>query len=160
MVFANRPPNYIKEEIITASPDETFRVAEKLGARLLPGDVVLLMGTLGAGKTLFTKGILQAVGFDIDEVTSPSFTLVNLYRAARVDVYHIDLWRLDARGNPAFEVGLDDIFAAENVVVIIEWAERLGDYHFPSRVFSVEIDGNGDEPRKILIGEYAAANQI
>lgn len=151
MVFANRTANHIKKEMITASPDDTFRVAEKLGSRLRAGDAVLLVGGLGAGKTLFTKGILHAVGFDIDEVTSPSFTLVNLYHTARFDVYHIDLWRLDKGGDPAFAVGLNDIFAADNVVVIIEWAEKLGDYNFPSRVFKVEIEGDGDEPRRILL---------
>ncbi|CAN5667924.1 tRNA (adenosine(37)-N6)-threonylcarbamoyltransferase complex ATPase subunit type 1 TsaE [soil metagenome] len=133
------------------TPEETFELGELLGGRLRGGDAVLLHGGLGAGKTLFTKGILSALGFDVDEVTSPSFTLVNLYRAEDLDVYHIDLWRIDEGGDAAFGVGLDEIVEQENAVVVIEWAERLGNYRFLSRVFDVTIRGDGDEPREIEI---------
>ena len=68
---------------------------------------------LGAGKTLFTKGILNALDFDIDEVTSPSFTLVNLYKTEKFNVYHIDLWRLDEGTDMPFADGLDDILEDE-----------------------------------------------
>lgn len=134
---------------ISGSPEETFALGEALGRTLKPGDAVLLHGGLGAGKTLFTKGILSGLGFDIDEVTSPSFTLVNLYRTESVDVYHIDLWRLDAGANNAFAVGLDEIFENENAVVIIEWAERLGEFQFPRNVIEISIEGDGDDPRTI-----------
>src|SRR5688572_22245165 len=82
------------ENYVSNSPEETFEIGEKVGASLKSGDVVLLYGNLGAGKTLFTKGVLYALDFDIDEVTSPSFTLVNLYKTDRFNVYHIDFWRL------------------------------------------------------------------
>lgn len=154
MVLANRPANHIAIEIIAATPDDTFTAGEELGADLRAGDTVLLIGGLGAGKTLFTKGILRAVGFDVDEVTSPSFTLVNLYHAPKFDAYHIDLWRVNEGGDPAFAVGLDDILDNENAIVIIEWAEKLANYHFASRVFRVEIEGDGDEPRKIAIERF------
>ncbi len=94
---------------IAQSPNETFAFGEYLGRGLLGGEVVLLYGGLGAGKTLLTKGVLNALDFDVDEVTSPSFTLVNLYKTSRFDVYHIDLWRLDGGGDPATAVGLDEI---------------------------------------------------
>ena len=69
--------------IVSPSPDETFAIAEKLGEKLSGGEAILLSGGLGAGKTLFTKGILNALDFDIDEVTSPSFALGNLYKTER-----------------------------------------------------------------------------
>ena len=114
------------EGIISDTPDATFEFGEKLGAKLTRGDVVLLYGGLGAGKTLLTKGILSSLGFDIDEVTSPSFTLVNLYRTPALDVYHIDLWRLDGAQDAVAAVGLDEIIENENALTIIEWADRLG----------------------------------
>lgn len=139
------------EQIICGSPEDTSALGERLGSGLRGGDVVLLRGGLGAGKTLLTKGILHSFGFDIDEVTSPSFSLVNLYKTESFDVYHIDLWRIDERSDAAFAVGLDDILDDPNAVVIIEWAERLREQEFPSRVISVEIAGDGDDPRQITI---------
>jgi tRNA threonylcarbamoyladenosine biosynthesis protein TsaE len=100
---------------------------------------------------------MSGLRFDVDEVTSPSFALVNLYRTSKFDVYHIDLWRIEKSENAAFEVGLDEILAEPNAVVIIEWAERLGNYRFDSRTFDVQIDGEGDELRKIKIDVREAA---
>ena len=71
---------------ISSSPDETFSIGRGIGACLKPGDAVLLYGDLGAGKTLLTKGIVDALGYDQDEVTSPSFALVNLYKTPQIDV--------------------------------------------------------------------------
>src|SRR4051812_9884197 len=105
-------------------PDETFALGGELAATLEAGDVILLSGGLGAGKTLFTKGILDGLGYDADEVTSPSFSLVNLYKTPRFDVYHIDLWRVES-GNAAEAVGLDEITENKGVIAIIEWADRL-----------------------------------
>jgi tRNA threonylcarbamoyladenosine biosynthesis protein TsaE len=142
--------NSMKEKrSISRSPEETFALGEELGKTLGPGDAVLLRGGLGAGKTLFTKGILSGFGFDIDEVTSPSFTLVNLYKADAADVYHIDLWRLEQGANNAFAVGLDEIFENERAIAIIEWAERLGEFQFPGNIIEISIEGDGDDPRKI-----------
>ncbi len=133
------------------SPDETFAFGDRLGSGLRGGDVVLLRGGLGAGKTLLTKGIVHAVGYDVDEVTSPSFSLVNLYRTPDRDIYHIDLWRIDEGSDVAFAVGLDEILDDSQAIVIIEWAERLGDLRFDRNVISLDIEGDGDEPRTINI---------
>jgi tRNA threonylcarbamoyladenosine biosynthesis protein TsaE len=84
-------------------------------------------------------------------VTSPSFALVNLYPTSKFDVYHIDLWRVNEASDAAFEVGLDDIAAGENSVVIIEWAERLGDHRFDTRVIDVSIEIQDDDSRVIEI---------
>lgn len=133
------------------TPEETFALGEKLGASLKGGEMILLSGGLGAGKTLFAKGILQALEFDVDEVTSPSFTLVNLYKTEKFDVYHIDLWRIDENSDAAFAVGLDEIFEDKTAVVVVEWSERLKKFPFPEKTFRVKIEGDGDELRRISI---------
>ena len=143
--------------IASGSPEETFSIAEDLGSGLTGGEILLLTGGLGAGKTLFTKGVLNSLGFDVDEVTSPSFTLVNLYKTENFDVFHIDLWRSEGE-NAAFSIGLDEILEDENAVVIIEWAEHLGSFAFRDRkIFRIEITGDGDEIRRI---EIKQAEQI
>ena len=139
------------ETVVSNSPDDTFALGGRLGARLNGGEIVLLTGGLGAGKTLLTKGILDAVGYDVDEVTSPSFALVNLYKTKRFDVYHIDLWRTEAGDDVAFSVGLPEILEDQTAVVVIEWADRLGNFPTGSGVYRVRIEGDGDEPRRIEI---------
>lgn len=136
---------------LTKSPDETFALGERLGSLLAAGDVVLLYGGLGAGKTLMTKGIMAGLGYDVHEVTSPSFALVNLYKTERFDVYHIDLWRLEGSADPAADVGLDEILTMDNAVMIIEWADHLPSIPTGRRVIAVKIKGDGDEPRDISI---------
>lgn len=133
------------------SPEETFEFGEKIGALLNGGEMLLLSGGLGAGKTLLTKGILNALDYDADEVNSPSFTLVNLYKTEKFDVYHLDLWRIDESSDAGFAVGLDEILEDETAVVIIEWAERLGDYPFPPKTLRINISGDGDDPRTIEV---------
>ena len=138
-------------EVVCNTPDETYRIGEQIGGELQGGEVVLLYGGLGVGKTLLTKGILDALEYDIDEVTSPSFTLVNLYKTAKFDVYHIDLWRLDSNTDAAEAVGLSEILEKENIVTIIEWADRLGEISLAGNVLRVFIEGDGDEPRHVTI---------
>jgi tRNA threonylcarbamoyladenosine biosynthesis protein TsaE len=148
------------ETVISSTPEETFSLGERLGGQLRAGDVVLLRGGLGAGKTLLTKGVVQAFGFDVDEVTSPSFALVNLYKTEEHNIYHIDLWRVDA--DATFAVGLDEILDDPRGIVIIEWAERLGGCELPARLISIDIEGDGDEPRRITVDrkEQNAANTV
>ena len=143
-------PKLKTENYICNSPEDTFDLGEKLGETLSGGEIILLSGGLGAGKTLFTKGILYALDFDIDEVTSPSFTLVNLYKA-KFDIYHIDFWRLDENSDVAFAVGLDEILEEEKAIVIIEWSERLKRIAFPNKIIRVRIEGDGEDARKIVV---------
>lgn len=139
------------EHFICEGPEQTFELGETIGNELNDGDVILLCGGLGAGKTLLTKGILSALEYDIDEVTSPSFTLVNHYRTQRFDVYHIDLWRLDGSSDIAANVGLDEILNAADTVTIIEWAEKLKKFAHTGRIVKVSIEGDGDNARTIAI---------
>ncbi len=138
-------------EFVSNAPEQTFELGEKLGETLRGGEAVMLSGGLGAGKTLFTKGILNALEYDVDEVTSPSFTLVNLYKTEKFDVYHIDFWRIEENTDAAFAVGLHEIVEDKTAVVVIEWAEKLKNFVFRGSVFSVEINGDGDEPRKLIV---------
>jgi len=136
--------------VICETPQETFDLGERIGESLRGGEIILLSGGLGAGKTLLTKGILYALDFDVDEVTSPSFTLVNLYRTEKFDVYHIDFWRLDTVENVAAAVGLYEILEDETAVVIAEWSERLKE-EFSNKIIRISIKGDGDDARKITI---------
>lgn len=145
-------PEFSKTETyICETPEETFDLGEKIGESLRGGEMILLSGNLGAGKTLLTKGVLYALEYDVDEVTSPSFSLVNLYKTEKRDVYHIDLWRIDEKSDAAFAVGLNEIIEDETAVVIIEWATRLRNFSFPEDVYDVEIKGDGDDARTINI---------
>jgi tRNA threonylcarbamoyladenosine biosynthesis protein TsaE len=139
------------QDFLCQTPQDTFDLGEKIGETLVGGEMLLLAGGLGAGKTLLTKGILYALDFDVDEVTSPSFTLVNLYRTEKFDVYHIDLWRIAESSDAAAAVGLKEILEDEKAVTIIEWSERLKNFSFPEKTFRITIEGDGDDARRISI---------
>ena len=135
---------------MSSSPTETFDYGHQLGAQLEGGEILLLSGPLGAGKTLFVKGICAALGIDEEDVTSPSFTLVNPY-SGRLQLYHIDLYRLDEGASAAHAVDLDELLSDERAVIVIEWAERMGNYPLPGNVWRIAIEGDGDSPRRISI---------
>ncbi len=137
-------------EWISESPEETFNLGAQIGGHLAGGEILLLDGALGAGKTVLAKGIASALGVDSDEVTSPSFTLVNIYHG-RLTLYHIDLYRLNEGAAAAHAVDLDEILSDERAVILIEWAERMGRYPLPSTVWHISMTGGGDEARKIVI---------
>jgi tRNA threonylcarbamoyladenosine biosynthesis protein TsaE len=131
-------------------PEDTFLLGARIGEVVKGGEMILLSGPLGAGKTLLAKGILSSLEFDEAEVTSPSFTLVNRYEA-ELTVYHIDLWRIEDPASAASSVGLEELIDEENAVKIVEWAERIEGYPFPEDSISIEISGDGDSPREIDI---------
>lgn len=137
-------------EWLSDSVEETFKLGVRVGNELRGGEILLLSGALGAGKTIFVKGMATALGIDGEEVTSPSFTLVNPY-AGRLQLYHIDLYRLAEGASAAHAVDLDELLANEKAVIVIEWAERLGLYPLPETVWRIGISGDGDDPRKISI---------
>ena len=109
------------------SPEQTAALAARLGARLQPGDVLLLDGPVGAGKSHFCRALIQSRLAAVnrhEDVPSPSFTLVQTYEAGGVEMWHADLYRL-SDPNEIFELGLEDAF--EQAICLVEWAERLGD---------------------------------
>ena len=131
---------------ISASPEQTFNFGFQLGERLLGGEILLLKGPLGAGKTILVKGICAALGIDEDDVTSPSFTLVNPYEG-RLRLYHLDLYRLDEGASAAHAVDLDELLSDERSVIVIEWAERMGQYPLPGNVWTITLSGDGEAQR-------------
>jgi tRNA threonylcarbamoyladenosine biosynthesis protein TsaE len=137
-------------EFVSHSEEETFAIGRRIGEQLSGGEILLLSGPLGAGKTVLVKGIASALGLDAEDVTSPSFTLVNPHQG-RLLLYHIDLYRLDEGATAAHAVDLDELLTDENAVVIIEWAERMGGYPLPANVWRVIISGDGDDSRTISL---------
>ncbi|HET9531031.1 MAG TPA: tRNA (adenosine(37)-N6)-threonylcarbamoyltransferase complex ATPase subunit type 1 TsaE [Blastocatellia bacterium] len=133
-------------EFITRSPDETFDLGQRIGESLTGKATFLLSGDLGAGKTLFTKGLAAGLGIDPADVTSPSFTLINIFEG-RLRLYHIDLYRLDA--GACRSLGLEEIFEEASAVVVVEWAERLG--YAPEGATEVHMEYLSDSERKITI---------
>jgi tRNA threonylcarbamoyladenosine biosynthesis protein TsaE len=114
----------ILREITTHSAEETIAFGRTLAALLAPPKLVLLRGDLGAGKTTLVKGI--ATAFEAaaeEEVTSPTFTLIHEYRGPRVDLYHIDLYRIDTQRD-LDTLALDDLRSSESIL-LIEWGEKF-----------------------------------
>lgn len=137
-----RPP---VEVLTTRSEEETFRLARKLASGFSGKEVVLLTGELGAGKTVFAKGIAAGAGVeDTDRVSSPSFTLVNIYEGKH-RVFHIDLYRLE-KDEEILDLGWED-FLGEGIV-LVEWAEKLS---LRLDGVRVRIEVAGDDVRTITI---------
>ena len=132
--------------MLSTSEEETYNIAKRLAESLPIPAHILLHGDLGAGKTIFAKGLADGFGVgDVDQVSSPTFTLINQY-SGRVKIYHIDLYRIE----PGLidGLGLEEIFDDPEAAVIVEWADRLGSFETPDavRVFLSYVD---DRSRKI-----------
>ena len=137
-------------EFQTSDAAETFALGQQIGAQLNGGEVLLLNGPLGAGKTVFVKGLAAAFDIDPEEVTSPSFTLVNPYMG-RLPLFHIDLYRLEEGAAAAHAVDLEELLTDERAVIVIEWAERLRNYPLTTDVWRINISGDGEAARRISI---------
>jgi tRNA threonylcarbamoyladenosine biosynthesis protein TsaE len=136
-------------EVITHSPEETITFGRTLAETLTPPKLVLLRGELGAGKTTLVKGIAE--GFHAareEDVTSPTFTLVHEYRGPQVNVYHIDLYRVDTL-RELETLGLDDLLA-ENSLLLIEWGEKFPRFQ-KERDVEIALERMAESQRRILI---------
>ncbi len=133
------------EKHTSESEKETIQIAKKLASGFKGAEVVLLLGELGAGKTVFTKGIAAGLGFkDINSVCSPSYTLVNIYQA-KSTIYHVDLYRLGIE-TEILDLGWEDYIGQG--VVVVEWGEKM---KFPLDAIRVTIEAQEDETRAITI---------
>jgi tRNA threonylcarbamoyladenosine biosynthesis protein TsaE len=121
---------------VTHSEDETTTVARELAADVKAGDVILLSGNLGAGKTAFVRGLAAGLGIDPEEVSSPTFTIVHEYRGGRLTLYHADLYRLDRVATD--DLGLEEMGVADGVLAI-EWPNRLSHPMPGARTIEIEI---------------------
>jgi tRNA threonylcarbamoyladenosine biosynthesis protein TsaE len=108
--------------LLSSCEEDTLEIARALGEILVPGDVVALTGELGAGKTLFCKGVGEASGISPDRIVSPSFTIVTEHRG-RVTLDHVDVYRLSSEAE-ALDIGLDEVLGGDRVCVV-EWAEKI-----------------------------------
>ncbi len=132
----------------TETPAETQALGEKLGKTLKPGDVIALMGELGAGKTCLTQGIARGIGIAPGEIVcSPSYILINEYNGT-VPIYHIDLYRLEGQTEIA-ELGLIE-YIESNGICIIEWAERV-ETALPTDCVKINITWEDENSRQIII---------
>jgi tRNA threonylcarbamoyladenosine biosynthesis protein TsaE len=137
----------MRKDFVTGSAEETFTLGRTIGSLLRGGEVLLLNGDLGAGKTLITKGIADGLQPGLSSlVASPSFTLVNIYNA-KLDIIHVDLYRLDSE--EIGQLGLEDFMDSTHVLVV-EWAERAQGF-FTGKVMEIAITYLGEHSRKISI---------
>jgi tRNA threonylcarbamoyladenosine biosynthesis protein TsaE len=139
-------------EYQSTSEAETIAFGDRIGRRLEPGDLLLLLAPFGAGKTHLTKGIAAGLGVDPDEVNSPSFVIVNQYTAGapwrRMPIFHADLYRIET-SHDLGTVGLEECLNGDGVC-IIEWAERAADW-LPRERLEVEIAETGPTSRRLLL---------
>jgi tRNA threonylcarbamoyladenosine biosynthesis protein TsaE len=150
----------VERRAVASSPADLDALAASIAPRLEPGDRIALLGDLGAGKTVFVRGLARGLGHpEPREVVSPTFAIHNRYEGGRLAVDHLDLYRLSA---PAFleREGLDTVLADPSGVLCCEWAERLA-APLPGLVLTVRIDFLSETVRSILLaGEGAAGARL
>ena len=134
-------------EFITNSPEETETVARSLGEKLRPGAILAFRGDLGAGKTAFTRGLAKGLGAT-EQVTSPTYTIVNEYITGRLPLFHFDMYRLHS-AEDLWDIGWDD-YLDRGGVCAVEWSERVEQALFGCAV--ITIDKLGDDRRRITVG--------
>ena len=133
-------------EYITNSPQETEKVGEALGKVLRPGTVLAYEGDLGAGKTAFTRGLARGLGAE-EQVTSPTYTIVNEYLSGRMPLFHFDMYRLES-AEDLWDIGWED-YLDRGGVCAVEWSENVAEAM--EGAIRVSIQKLGDEQRKITI---------
>lgn len=134
--------------VFSLSEDETFALGRRTGSSLRPGSLVVLQGELGAGKTVFARGVAVGLGIAESEVSSPTFTLVQEYGGGRLPLYHADLYRLEG----ADEIGALGIehLLQRGGVVLVEWGERLPP-HLRRGATTVSFEDIGEDARRIAL---------
>lgn len=128
------------------SPEETYEIGRRLGSEAAPGSVYALVGDLGAGKTIFTKGFAAGLGIS-DTITSPTFTIMQVYEGGRLPLYHFDVYRI-SDPEEMYEIGFDEYILGDGVS-LIEWADRIPEL-LPKETVKITIkrdSGRGENVR-------------
>ena len=141
--------------MITRSAEETRALGKRLAGRLQPGDVLLLEGDLGAGKSELTRGIAGGLGVT-ETVTSPSFTILNVYESGRCPLYHFDWYRLES-SDELYELGMDEYLGGDGIAVV-EWPGRCPDA-VPEGAVRIRMTAAGDNERIIESEEWDLENE-
>ena len=132
---------------ILDSVEETIELGRKMGSQLKVPVIIKLDGEMGAGKTHFTKGLALGLGIE-DDITSPTFSILNIYTGESMSLYHIDAYRIKTL-EEALDAGLAEVFSEEGVVVL-EWGDILEPF-FDDRLINIKIDDLGDSSRELII---------
>ena len=140
----------------TNSPAETRALGFRLSAMLRPGDVLLLLGDLGAGKSELTRGIARGLGVTCP-VASPSFTILNVYDEGTIPLYHFDWYRLNS-AEELYEMGMDEYLGGDGVAVV-EWPSRCPEA-VPETYLEVRIDSVGESAREIILTPRGGFREI
>jgi tRNA threonylcarbamoyladenosine biosynthesis protein TsaE len=130
---------------------ETEALGRRLAGLVRAGDAILLAGPIGAGKSCLARAFIRARLGREEEVPSPTFTLVQVYDAKGVDIWHADLYRL-THPDEVWELGLDDAF--ETAICLVEWPDRLGG-HLPPDALSIRLEAHGEGRRAVVSGGRA-----
>jgi len=141
------------------TPEETRGLGSEVGRRIRPGDVLFLEGDLAAGKTVFVQGLVEGLGGDPADVSSPTFVILQTYAGEFVRVHHVDCYRL--REDSLAGLGLEDVFADPEGVAAIEWPDRriedlMGRFQ---RLIRIRIHDEGDGARMIEISGLESAGK-
>ncbi len=137
-------------KITSRSEQDTIELAQNIESEKFPNMVICLQGDLGSGKTVFTKGFASSLGID-EVVTSPTFNIIKEYTTGEMDLYHMDVYRLDGKVD---DLGIEDYFS-KNGVVIIEWSDMIKDYLPEERLdIKIKISEESEDTRIILITPY------
>lgn len=132
---------------VTSSPEETIEFAKRIGTMLRGGDILAYRGGLGAGKTTFTRGLALGMGLP-DDVSSPTFALVNEYRNEKITMYHFDMYRI-MNAEALETTGFYD-YMSEDSVIVCEWSENISDC-LPDGTITITIERLGENEREITV---------
>ncbi len=138
------------------SPEETRKLAARLSHQLRAGDVLLLLGDLGAGKSEFTRGLAQGLGVQ-GTVTSPSFTILNVYEDGRVPLYHFDWYRLNS-AEELYEMGMDEYLGGDGIAVV-EWPSQCPEA-IPADYLEIRLPPTGENEREVIITPRGGFREI
>ena len=134
-------------KVNTKTTEEMIALGEKIASKLNGGDIILLQGELGAGKTTMSKGIAKGLGIT-DEIVSPTFTLMNVYENGKL--VHIDTYRLENAGG-LLEIGVEDYLGQADTITIVEWPEKIKELLNNKKTIEISIVKQDDNSREITI---------